>query len=237
MAQVDIGSYTSFDFPALTLEQLEGLARPVRDSRWGLPLERAGELLRPGYLLMENGLCRLDDGSLEVAVHIDMPGCTAAMWDWWFGWHSYADERYVIWHPMGHEKASMLHDWQDAATDKEKYIGNCSTITENVGTARLENSTVNFVDPAEFGFDSDELARLGTAICARLGYSPGDCSMGQFIHLFRNLPGGCEQRSRFLLAGAPESLGRELIVHCVEEYGHLASFLPRLYKEVTGRTR
>jgi hypothetical protein len=232
---VDLDSYLSFDFPAMTIEQLEGLARPVRGSQWALPLERVSALLAPGYRPMENGLARLPDGTLEIAVRIDMPGCTAAMWDWWFGWHSYEDKRYVIWHPLAHEKAAMVRDQEDATTDKAKYIGNCSIITENVGAARLENSAVNFVDPSELGFDTSELAKAGTAICAYLGYQPWDDSMGHFVHFFRDRSGGCEQRSRFYLKDAPEALGRELIPHCVEEYGHLASFLPRLYAEVTGR--
>lgn len=50
--------------------------------------DAARHLSRPGYEAFETGYTRTEHGTLVVACHTDMPRVTAAMWDWWFGWHS-----------------------------------------------------------------------------------------------------------------------------------------------------
>jgi len=233
--EIDLEKYRNFDFAPLTMEQLEGLARPVRDSRFGLPAGDVADLLLPGYLALENGLARCRDGSLLVAVRHEMPRCTSTMWDWWFGWHSYADERYQIWHPMDHLSARMAEDHEDAPTNKEKYIGNTSIVDEFIGEGKRMRLGITFREPSEVGLDPGELAKVGTAICGTVRDLDADVLLNHIVHLVRDKPGGCEMRSRFWFPDGKEHVGRGLIAHCSEEYGHLASFLPLLYREVTGK--
>ena len=37
---------------------------------------------------MENGYCRMPDGSFFVAVRTEFPNATDKMFDWWFEWHA-----------------------------------------------------------------------------------------------------------------------------------------------------
>src|SRR5262245_47011757 len=53
----------------------------------GIGVRAADTLLDAGYLELENGYARLDDGTLYVAVLTPMPDVTGEMIDWWFAWH------------------------------------------------------------------------------------------------------------------------------------------------------
>jgi hypothetical protein len=82
--------FSETDFrPDETLEALpehieaalaDGPARPQD----GLPLEKADDLLKPGYLPLETGYTRLPNGQLQVACLTKMPGCKGRMINWWF---------------------------------------------------------------------------------------------------------------------------------------------------------
>ena len=48
-------------------------------------LTDANRLLDPGYLDLESGYRRLDDGKLHVAAWTTMFGCKGRMVEWWFG--------------------------------------------------------------------------------------------------------------------------------------------------------
>jgi len=54
------------------------------------------DLLKPGYLEIENGYCPNPDGTGFVAVKTDLPSATADMIQWWFWWHTIKDIRYKI---------------------------------------------------------------------------------------------------------------------------------------------
>ncbi len=75
------------------------------------PFERIADDLRPtGYSPIEFGYGQRPDGVLFVAALTTMPRNTAAMWDWWFGWHSNESARYKLWHPDAHEYAGSKTD-------------------------------------------------------------------------------------------------------------------------------
>jgi len=65
----------------------------------------AGRLLQGDGL--QDGVVRNRDGILVVACLTEMPNVTPAMWDWWFGWHLPSSERYRLWHPKAHVKATV----------------------------------------------------------------------------------------------------------------------------------
>lgn len=224
----------------------------------GFAAGEADRLLEPGSLPLESGFTRLPNGQVFVAVLTKMPGVTAEMIDWWFGWHYMESQRYKLWHPRAHLRngAKRMIGDDPGLSDREKYLHNPNYVTEYVGASRLEIE-ITFSDASDF-FDTSrfEEAGVGTAICGTVGLQKAPVTIGQLIHLIRETPDGCEMRSRFWLgkialgdvpgaeplnrlvgsrfvARRATSLtrGRDLVVHCAMEMNHLASFLPALHAD------
>jgi hypothetical protein len=239
----------------------EALARGVRESPEALPLAQASRLLEPGYLPVEDGVERRPEGMLVVSVRTEMPGVTGEMMDWWFGWHLTHSERYRLWHPKAHLRATVKEDRSHLPGDRERYVGNVSYVDEYIG-AELMKLSIEFANPAVYGLTPDGLARanVGTAICARTAFRGTPLAVGHLVHLIRHVEGGCEMRSRFWLGDVqvrlplvggplsrlanlpalrrrvmPDRLGLDLLVHCAEEMNHLARFLPALYRKAHGQ--
>src|SRR5207249_695071 len=111
-------------------------------------------LLEPGYQDLEDGFGLQGDGSLHVAIRTPMPGVSAAMVDWWFGWHSEEPQRYKLWHPRAHVYAQ----WGGPAVGdaalrgRERYVGRVSYVDEYVGS-EMSHIAIRFLRPAELGFD------------------------------------------------------------------------------------
>ncbi|GAB4413644.1 MAG: hypothetical protein OHK0039_20790 [Bacteroidia bacterium] len=213
------------------------------------PLAAAAQLEAPGYLPVETGFSREEQGAVHVAVHTPMPGVTPAMWDWWFGWHGSSDQRYELWHPQSHLHAR----WEDGRDDCG-YVGRISLIEEYIGEARFA-AAIRFCRPEALGFSFEAAARTSEAvyICARLGHPTLPVDFGWLVHQVRHTDTGAEMRSRFWLGGpylhlrseglvadAVSALLRKLPIlsadfapdllrHCAEEMNHLAGVLPGLY--------
>ena len=73
-----------------------------------LRLKDARTLLESDYLAVEAGHGLTSDNMYHVAAVTYMPGCTAEMIDWWFGFIETTD-MYKIWHPvsMAQSRARM----------------------------------------------------------------------------------------------------------------------------------
>lgn len=159
--------------------------------------EAASQLSRHGYGRMESGWATTERGTLVVSCLTDMPGVTAAMWDWWFGWHSRETGRYKLWHPTAHQFSALAEDRGalKGLTDRQKYIDNVSFVDEYIGD-KLQRLAIRFVDPLTLGFtDRPET----THICARVGASDVPLAGGWLIHQVRPTKDGSEMRSRFFL--------------------------------------
>ena len=157
-------------------------------------------LSAPGYQGLETGWTRTRGGTLLVACLTDMPGVTAAMWDWWFGWHSTESARYKLWHPAAHRYSGIADDRSGdrSLTDRQRYIGNVSYVDEYVG-ATYTRLAIRFFDPARLGFEDSPGT---THICARVGLSDVPVAAGWIVHQVRPTEDGCEMRSRFFLGHA-----------------------------------
>lgn len=213
----------------------------------------AEDLAPTGYSAVETGYGYTASGNVWVAVRTEMPRVTAAMWDWWFGWHSSDSARYKLWHPDAHMFAES-----NAITNPRAFpaghVGTVSYVDEYIGSD-LQQLAIAFRDPAAHGF----VVPVGhTVVLARVGSGIAPIDFGWLAHQVRPLPGGSEMRSRFYLglpglrapdlphvAGAigrgpaadPRDLvpdlgtARELMLHCGQEMNHLAQFLPELHEQ------
>ena len=214
------------------------------------PVAQAAALHDRGYWPVETGYSLCADGAARVFVLTPMAGVKPAMWDWWFAWHGSEAQRYKLWHPRAHVHVG----WSDGRDDLDHYVGRTSNVVEYVGSARL-GLTIRFVRPSSLGLDEARLAAAGeVAICARGGIAGAPVETGWLIHHLRPTPDGCEMRSRFWLGGGnvrprgmegafgaalggvasrlnplATSQASDLLVHCAQEMGHLATILPALH--------
>jgi hypothetical protein len=215
----------------------------------------SSDLSPRGYSPVETGYGYTRSGVMWVAVRTVMPRVSAAMWDWWFGWHITEPARYKLWHPEAHLYVGAAQSRAEAGLgDRAKYIGNTVYVDEYIG-AELQQLAISFHDPALLGL---EVPGDQTIILGRVGSSVAPLDVGWLAHQVRPVPGGCEMRSRFYLnlygprvpdigqaaravaRGAaldPADLtlgldmARDLLLHCGQEMNHLATFLPELHQE------
>jgi hypothetical protein len=175
----------------------DALLAGMAPAEYAYPVEEAAaRMSRAGYHKMETGWTRVQGGYL-VACLTPMPGVTAEMWDWWFGWHG-STARYKLWYPDAHQFLAVGQDRSKdrSLTDRQRYLGNVSYVDEYVG-GTLQRLAIRFVAPARLGFDEPGPGR--TVICARVGPSQHPLTMGWLIHQVRPTGDGAEMRSRFFL--------------------------------------
>ncbi|MFE0678504.1 DAPG hydrolase family protein [Streptomyces sp. NPDC058867] len=179
-------------------EVVQALVGGMAPTEYGYGVREAAiRLARPGYEGLENGWTRLSDGVVMVGCLTDMPGVTAEMWDWWFGWHSRESARYKLWYPDAHQYAGIGEDRSAdrELTDRQRYIGNVSYVDEYIG-GHLQRLAIRFVDPEDLGVRP---VAGTTHICARVTLSSHPIAIGWLIHQVRPTEHGAEMRSRFFL--------------------------------------
>jgi hypothetical protein len=221
-----------------------------------LPFANAARMLEQEGDGVVDGVIRNKDGVLVVCCQTDMPGVTSEMWDWWFGWHGLASERYRLWHPRDHVWSAMSENRAHLPDARSRYVGNTSFVDERIGSAEIQRLSIAFKRPRDFGLDEVKLASLGIAICARGGDRAKFVESGHLIHFVRNTESGSVMRSRFWLGHIRSKLpvvgvlisrlmntesmrtkvitdefGLNLLRHCAEEMNHLAGILPSLYAQ------
>lgn len=240
---------------------------PLRDAPAGLaaalsrgvqsvagPFVSYARLCDPGGDGVADGVWRHPDGTMSVACTIPMPGVKAAMWDWWFGWHSLSSVRYRLWHPTAHVRSQLLEDRRHLPLGRPRYVGNISAVDEYIGT-QLTRLAIAFVAPARFGMDEARVDAMGTAVCAIVSLRTERMTHGKLVHLIEDTAAGCVMHSRFHLGEFRSELplvgplisaivdrprlrrrlvsnriGLALLQHCFEEMHHLAGILPDLYR-------
>jgi len=207
-------------------------------------LDQADRLLEPGYLDIESGHLRLDDGTLHVASRTTMPGCKGRMIDFWFGFLR-TTEHYEWWHPTDHVWCEWVGE-----RGTGRYVGGTHRVHEYIG-GELTKLAIQFRPPSEY-LDVSRFGEAGvsTAVCARVAPLDAPIRVGHLVHLVRDTDYGCEMRSRFWLGDVdppsvaptpearrqlfPDRIGAGLHRHCNEEMAYLAAFLPGLYARETG---
>lgn len=251
-ANTPYGKYFQPEMTPLPRHVAEALQHGPQAGPTLLAFEQATSLADPGDQQTENGYGILPDRSIAVSVRTEMPGVTAQMWSWWFGWHGSDSRRYKLWHPRAHVSARW-RDGEDAGRrGAARYVGRSSLINEYIGST-LHRAVIHFVAPATMGLPDDGDALF---VCARLGSSDVPVDVGWFVHHIRPTTTGSQMRSRFWLGGPhiqvrnrfgaasavlrsvvprvmnmSETAARDLMVHCAQEMNHLAGFLPKIYAE------
>ena len=174
-----------------------------------------------------------------------MPDCTGAMFEWWFGWGPGTRE-YAWWHPADH----VSSEWLDLAGGSG--IGSTHVVDERLGGDKVHSLRIRFHDPAEI-FGAELWAARGrgdisVAVCANIGLGaepPRDAEGrplgGRLVHLGRDTPFGLALRSNFwlgwgldlppeaLVTEIPDELGLNLMKHAYSEFFYLSRLLPSLY--------
>lgn len=219
----------------------------------GILLKDAHLLLSNPYLPMESGVAVNSDGTTHIAADTTMLDVTAEMIDWWFGWFE-STEDYKLWHPRDHVYSEWRGPHGKGRVDST-YIGGAHYVHEYIG-GKLQKLRISFKSPEEYfgpNWKEDfQKANVGTAICGRVGLwdDPNDGAMetGHLIHLCHNEWYGTRMRSRFWLGDIEEisdpvlrkntitdTMSSGLERHAAEEMHILASILPKLYAEKTGK--
>lgn len=218
---------------------------------YGIRFDNINEMLKPGYLKLENGYTRFEDGTGYVAVNTKFPGASGRMLDWWFDWVGYEPLRYKIWYPGLHAQALYVEDkvtkktsYSIAMAVKHKPEGKTKHTVEAIGeNTGLKNLYITFVAPRQFGLDESKLGKEQWAFCAIV--KSGHFEVARMVHFFRKTEYGAEMRSRFWLGkNLPWVIRRfavtdkqlcEMAYHCAAEYTQLASFLPEVYKQYASK--
>jgi hypothetical protein len=209
-------------------------------------LDQAASLLDPRPQAVETGVQRLASGQLHVAARTDMPGCTGAMFEWWFRFAP-DSRQYAWWHPVDHVSSA----WRE--TSPITHIGSTHVVEERLNGSEVQMLQIHFIDPREiFGADAFEdalaIGNISAVVAAQLGNGPepvlddrGRPNMGRMTHICRDTPDGMVLRSRFWLGGGtglppevlleiiPDSLGLDLMVHAHTEFKYLSRYLPSIY--------
>ena len=225
--------------------------------------EQMNDLLNPGDLQVEIGWCNLPNGAGFIANRNLYKNVTAEMIDWWFAWHPLEDLRYRIWYPPQHAGIALSPESRTRILDPsipipEKNWGVTHHVTEDCNCG-MENIDITFLSPGDFGFDMTRWREpLVSTFVGGFGWScpadkAGDTRKAPSLmcHIFRQVPGGLEHRTRFWMGyrmsqGKPELIlppgisvpaiaVQGLARHNVREFSNLGVLLPEIYAEFGGR--
>ena len=241
--------YWHRDLAEIPEEKLQIAAGPVLDPSEVLAFENRNDFICGKYAGKEIGFCVLKDGTGYVANSTFMPGVTAEMFDWWFGWHSVGDDlRYKIWDKEDHFYAradNPVYVLDPNVPCSQKTWGVNHEIFEDIGLGP-EKLYLQFKCPSDLGYD---LSMVGTKNCAAIVCAVGKGNAPALMtHICQEVEGGIMFRSRFWMGygfddsgrlvnlkseedRVEEKVPRALFGHNIKEFSNLASFLPQIYEE------
>lgn len=249
--------YYTEDMAQPNQDQIAKLLQGPMDPQLAISPEDAYKLLEPGYVEGETGYCVLENGAGYLAVNNQFPGATLEMVKWWFAWHPLEQARYRIWNPYCHQSVAISDENREKILDdniplEEKIKDVIHFVMEDIGGG-MEDVVIHFMAPEALGFSKSELDKNNAFIIGGYGLSenrtnPTGKVPAIMLHYFRETENGLESRTRFWMGyrynkgipmcvlphgvRVPEIVPMGLALHNVEEYSHLASFLPKLYKEL-----
>ena len=248
-AALSYAKYFNQPMAPIPQDKLDIWHGPAADPAEVLPFEDRALFQRADVPGLQNGFAVAANGTGFVANTTFMPGVTAEMFNWWFGWHSVtSDLRYKMWNKDDHWYARA--DKPDYVKDpsvplSQKTWGVNHQILEDIGLG-ADDLLLCFRRPADLGYDESLLGNddCQAMVCAYgLGSAPA-----VMTHLARKTEGGILFCSRFWMGygpndkgeivkllpdgvSIPEMVPRALYGHNIKEYSNLASILPSVYAE------
>lgn len=235
---------------------LEQMAKSPVDPARATSIQERNEILHPGYQKVENGYCRMPDGSGFVATKVEMKGVTPEMIEWWFIWHGLKSLRYKVWCPSQHYGIYVLErDLEQRLNQdlsyRERNWGTTDVVTEDVG-AGPKQMHLTFLSPKAYGYDAALIPNGDAIISANVTDPDTGLGLITFSHVIRKIPGGIEYRSHYWQGyqvnekgeaqavsipegGFPMDVMKGCAYHSLEEYHNLAEILPGLYEQYRNR--
>lgn len=232
------------------------LAGPMDPSKAITPEEAPALMLKPGYMEVETGYCTMESGAGYLAVNNVFPGCTIEMMQWWFAWHALEGLRYKIWNPYCHPTIAISDEHRryimDPKVPLEKKSQNViHFVVEDIGAGQ-QDIVIHFLSHEEQGYREADLQAAKATVFG--GYGLVENRVGEtgklpviMMHYCREIPDGVEFRTRFWMGyryingrpvrvlpegvRVPQEVPMGLALHNVEEFSHLASILPEIYRE------
>ena len=238
-------------------EQMAKLLKGPMDAGLAIYPQEAAKLLEPGYMEGETGYCIMENGAGYLAVNNKFPSVTLDMIKWWFAWHPLEQARYRIWKPYCHQSVAVSDQDREKILNPDIPVENkiadvVHFVMEDIGGG-MEDVVIHFRPTEELGFSKEALAAQHAYIIGGYGLTenrarPTGKTPAIMMHYYRETEDGIESRTRFWLgyriikgqpvcvlpegAKVPEFVPMGLALHNVEEFSHLASFLPQLYREL-----
>ncbi|RDW95140.1 hypothetical protein BP5796_00903 [Coleophoma crateriformis] len=228
----------------LTASFIDGCKKSPVAAELGVPITKAPALLeQPGYLPLENGWTRLQDGTMYICALSDLPNVTGDMLDFWFYWHTNCASKYKLWNPDAHryawlEREKLTEEEMRKKSFRERYWDTTSFVNEYIGSTEGKLS-IGFFDPRKFGFRLETPdSGIQTVVTAfvepgrytqihphkRADAGPGGASQAfkiTIMHQLRKKPDGTgfEMRSRFWV-GSLLAAGMKVIGSDPDQFGH-----------------
>lgn len=202
-------------------------------------LNRANEVLAPGYLPFETGYRRLDAVQMEIASLHRLHGVNGAMLEWWMRQIGRHDD----WLTRQHPDDTRLLEWVRKPPENE-FVG-ARIVIEVRG--RKWQIAYHGADDI-LGDASLRDARPSFAVSARIGAREAPWWAGKFLQVCRDTDFGCEVRCRYWFGDTggtdrPDSetlalvtdhkFAAGMIAWDLDGMEHLERFLPELH---AGRT-
>ena len=248
-AKLSYAKYFDRPMAPIPQEKLDIWKGPAAPAASALPFAERARFQDADVPGLDNGFTVAADGTGFVANTTFMPGVTAEMFNWWFGWHSVtSDLRYKIWNHDDHwyaraDRPEYVKDPNVPAAQKTWGVNH--QILEDIGLG-ASDLLLCFRRPADLGYDE---AKVGTPSCLAMvcAYGLGN-TPAVMTHIAKEAEGGILFCSRFWMgygpdekgeliklvpdgAAVPEAAPRALYGHNIKEYSNLASILPSVYAE------
>jgi len=182
------------------------------------------QLLKPGYLPVETGYCRLSNGQMYVAALTRMSGCNREWVEWYFKSFINEDNTNRRWETEPSFEASEVRP-------PSHFIG-ANPYTKHFIAGKLLNFKVSKEDPSLY-FDVSKAREAGVSIvyCGR-SFLPDGTPDAHIIRIVRDTDYGCEIRSRYWIDGDTEEGAKKRLENCLSDMGDLADSLKMLVKDV-----
>mmetsp|Transcript_28898 Transcript_28898/g.48511 ORF Transcript_28898/g.48511 Transcript_28898/m.48511 type:complete len:309 (+) Transcript_28898:127-1053(+) len=173
------------------------------DPNDALSLEDAYKLVNPGYLNLEHGYTRMNDGTWYIACLTDLGfDVNGEMFDWWYRNCDNA-ETFRWWHPNNHIKGTWDPQFYSVMPQERQtghYIDHIH-IFEEILNGKARQLQIEFERPSKL-FDVTQFAENGITACVvgrvyARDSSIGLVAVGHMLHMVRETNGRSELRSRF----------------------------------------